>query len=177
MDEERNEEAVEAKANADPTEELEAQRKRIDELARAYADVLNEREAFRQRLERDRERPVESAKADVAQALFDALDELHRALAAEGQSVEGVLEGVQMIADGLHRRVLAMGIEPVPAKGHRFDPSVHEAIDLVPVPDSESDGMVVEQVRAGWRAGERVVRPARVLVGRFVPPVEAEEPG
>jgi hypothetical protein len=49
----------------------------------------------------------------------------------------------------------------------RFDPRLAEAVDLVPVSDASQDDLVVQEVRAGYRIGERVLRPARVRVGRF----------
>jgi molecular chaperone GrpE len=66
-----------------------------------------------------------------------------------------------------------MGLSPVATMGQLFDPNVHEAVDLVAVSDREQDGRVVEEVRGGWRAGDRVVRAARVRVGRFVPSGDA----
>lgn len=153
--------------------QVESQGKRIEELARAYAEILNDRESFRKRLERERERQVESARADVSQAILDALDELRRALGAPGG--QGLVEGVRMIADGLQKRAESMGLQPIPATGHFFDPGLHEAIDLVPTTDREADGKVIEEVRAGWKAGERVIRPARVRVARFVPTPDGGE--
>jgi len=152
-------------------EQLENQQKRLDQIARAYADVLNERESFQRRVERDRDRQIESARAEVTAVLFDVLDDLRRALlgSESAQDAKGVIEGVRMIADVVRRRVEGMGISPIATVGHYFDPNLHEAVDLVPVEDADQDGKVIEEVRAGWKAGDRVVRPARVRVARRVP--------
>lgn len=155
--------------------QLEAQGRKLDEIARAYAEVLNERDSFRRRIERERERQVEGAKADAASGLFDALDELQRALQAGGQDAASVLQGVKMIADNVQRRVEGMGITRIGTVGHFFDPNVHEAIDLAPTPDRETDGKVIEETRAGWKLGERVVRAARVRVARYVPQAESAD--
>lgn len=64
-------------------EKVEQQARRIDELARAYADVLNEREAFRRRLEREAERQIELARGDVAVVLLDAAEDLRRAVQSQ----------------------------------------------------------------------------------------------
>lgn len=150
---------------------IDEQARRIDELTRAYAELINDRDAFRQRLERERERQVEGAKAEVAGALFEAIDDLRLALSNAGPEAAGALvDGVRMIAEGIQRRTLAMGLEPIPARGIRFDPNLHEAIDLVPTAEREQDGTVIEELRGGWRMGERVVRAARVRVARYVPP-------
>lgn len=155
---------------AELKQKVESQARRIDELARAYADLLNDRESFQRRLERDRDRQIEAARGDVAKVLFDTLDDLRRALDNARGDVESVIEGVKMIAEEVRRRVLALGLEPVETVGHYFDPNLHEAVDSVQTDVREEDGKVVEELRAGWKTGTRVVRAARVRVARFVPP-------
>lgn len=120
------------------------QNQRIDELSRAYAELLNDRESFRRRLERESQRQVESTKADVAQVLFDAMDDLRRAIQGGSGDAAAVTEGVRLIADGLQRRLEGMGVTAIPTEGQLFDPILHEAVDLVPTSDREADGKVVE---------------------------------
>lgn len=155
--------------------ELEAQARRIDELSRAYAEVLNEREAFRKRLERERDRQIDAAKAASAQIALEAMDELRRARGSSLQDPVALSEGVRLIADGLQARLEAMGITPIPSEGQPFDPLLHEAVDLAHTADLASDGLVLEEVRGGWRMGDRVLRPTRVKVARYSP--ESREPG
>ena len=153
----------------DELETLRAQAARLDEISRAYAEVLNDREAFRRRLEREKERQVEAAKAQAAHILLDALDELRRAR-SHGASDAGTLaEGIRLITEGLQRRLEGEGLEAIETDGRMFDPMVHEAVDLVPTTDRDADGWVLEEVRGGWRIGDKVIRPARVRVARFVP--------
>jgi len=154
-------------------EKIEVHERRIDELSRAYADVLNERESFRRRLERERDRQLEVSKADTAQIVLDTMDDLRRACASNAEDARALSEGVRLIADGLQRRLESMGITPIETEGKAFDPLLHEAIDLAPTDDRAADGLVVEETRGGWRYGERVLRPARVRVARYLPPVDA----
>lgn len=167
--ENESETAAEAAETEDLREQLRAQAARLDEIARAYADALNDRESFRKRLEREKERQVESAKAEAAQILLDTMDELRRARASGTSDAAALAEGVRLIAEGLQRRLEAEGLEPIEADGRIFDPMVHEAVDLVPTTDRDADGWVIEEVRGGWRVGSKVIRPARVRVARFVP--------
>lgn len=146
-----------------------AQAQRIDELARAYAEALNDRESFRRRLEREKERQVEAAKADSVQLVLDAMEELRRASASTTSDADALAAGVRLIADGLQRRLESAGLVPIHAEGESFDPLLHEAVDLVPTADRDADGLVIEVVRGGWRIGDRMLRPARVRVARFAP--------
>jgi len=68
---------------------------------------------------------------------------------------------------GLQQRISALGAERITVTGQRFDPHLAEAVDAVTVADPEQDGRVVQEVRAGYRIGERILRPARVRVGRL----------
>lgn len=157
-----------------PDPRLAEQAKRIDELARAYAALVDDNKAFRQRLERERTRVVEAERASVAQALLDAADDLERALAAVAGSAEGggpafanLVEGVRLSLGALHTRIAALGAQRIPVQGMPFDPHVAEAVDTIAVADEAQDGVVLQEVRAGWRVGDRVLRPARVRVGRL----------
>ncbi len=140
---------------------------KLEELTRAYADLLNDREEFRRRLSRERDRQLEAQRGEVATALLDTLDELERALAGGGG--EALVEGLRLVTGNLRRRLAALGLEPIPTRGHLFDPAVHDAVDLAPTPDAAADGTIVGTLREGFRLGERVIRPARVRVARHVP--------
>jgi molecular chaperone GrpE len=141
---------------------------RIDELTRAYAALVEDNKAFRQRLEREKARVLEAERSALAQALLEAADDLERALAAvSGAEAAGSLaEGVRLSLGTLHQRIARLGAERIPVLGLPFDPHVAEAIDTVTVGDAEQDGRVVQEIAPGWRIGERVLRPARVRVGR-----------
>lgn len=155
-------------------EKVEAQEKRIDELARAYADALNERESFRRRIERESDRQLATARGDVASVLLDAAEDLRRAVESQTDDAKALGEGVRLIADGFLRQLGQMGLERIPTVGEPFDPLVHEAVDLVPVDEAAKDGAVVDEARSGWKMGERVLRAARVRVARYVPPQTGE---
>lgn len=146
---------------------------RIDELSRAYAALVDDNRAFRQRLERERTRLVEAERASVAQALLEAADDLERALAAVssadagGAALASLTEGVRLSLGALQARIAGLGAERIAVEGRPFDPHLAEAIDAVAVADEAQDGLVLQEVRAGWRIGDRVLRPARVRVGRL----------
>ncbi len=148
-------------------EKLRGQAARIEELSRAYAALIEDNKAFRARLERERDRVVEAERARVAQALLEAADELELALAAVPAEAGTLQPGVKLVLAGLVRRIAELGATRLEVVGRPFDPQVAEAVDVLAVVDAAQDGLVVAEVRAGWRIGDRVLRPARVRVGRL----------
>ncbi len=161
-------------AEPDPRDaQIASQQARIDELMRAYAALVEDNKAFRQRQEREKARVIEAERASIAQALLEAADDLERALAAvgsaevKGKATENLVEGVRLSLAALHKRIGELGAERLSVAGQPFDPRLAEAVDTVPVADAEQDGRVIHEIRAGYRIGDRVLRPARVRVGRL----------
>ncbi len=155
-------------AGADPRDATLAQQAaRIDELMRAYASLVEDGKAMRTRLEREQARVLEAERAQVAQALLEAVDELERALAAAGDARGPLVDGVRLTLAALAKKVSELGAQRLSVVGQRYDPRLAEAVDLVPVGEPTQDDVVVQEVRAGYRIGERILRPARVRVGRF----------
>lgn len=161
-------------ASAEVAGELARRDARIDELTRAYAALVEDNKGFRARQERERVRVVEAERAHVAQALLEATDDLERALAAvsgageaSGAALQNLVQGVRLSLSALHKRVADLGAERIPVVGQPFDPHVAEAVDTVAVAEESRDGVVVQEVRPGYRIAGRVLRPARVRVGRL----------
>ncbi|MFY1829200.1 nucleotide exchange factor GrpE [Myxococcus fulvus] len=153
--------------------ELESSRRRVDELARAYQAVNKDREEFKQRLTRERERMMDVERGNVAVALLEAIDELDRALSMSGQDNSPLAQGVRMIRDSLLSKAQGMGIERITVMGQPFDPNVAEATDMELTASPDEDQRVVAEIRAGYRLKERVIRPARVKVAKYVAPAQA----
>jgi molecular chaperone GrpE len=157
----------------DREERLAAQAVRIDELTRAYAALVEDNKAFRQRMEREKARVLEAERATIAQSLLEAADDLERALAAVGsaelkdRTLSTLVDGVRLSLTALQKRIAELGAERIAVAGQPFDPRVAEAVDTVAVADAAQDGLVVQEVRTGYRIGERILRPARVRVGRL----------
>jgi len=84
-----------------------------------------------------------------------------------GEALRTLADGVRLSLGNLYRRIADLGAERIPVLGERFDPRVAEAVDTVAISDEAQDEKVVQEVRAGYRIGDRVLRPARVRVGRI----------
>jgi molecular chaperone GrpE len=144
---------------------LEAERdEHLNDLKRLAADFEN----YRKRVLRDQESLVARAHERLVKELLPVLDDLERALAAAEEHEEAKLEeGVRLVhrelADALERE----GLAEIETDGV-FDPHVHEA--LLSQPSEAEEGSVLEVVQKGYKLGDRVVRPARVVVA--APPLE-----
>ncbi|HEX8705982.1 MAG TPA: nucleotide exchange factor GrpE [Myxococcaceae bacterium] len=155
-------------------QELDATRRRLDELARAYQAVNKDKEEFKQRITRERERMMDVERGNVALTLLEAIDELDRCIAMSGGEANTPLgQGVKMIRDGLLTKVQASGIERIQVVGQPYDPNTAEAFDRESTPQPEDDQKVVAEVRAGYKLKDRIIRPARVKVAKYVPPAQA----
>ncbi len=167
---------TEAAAVADAAKlrlELEAARKRVDELARGFQALDKDREDFKARLTRERERMIDVEKGNVAQTLLEAIDELELSLSASAQDESPLARGVRLIRENLLKKLGAMGIDRVSLLGEPYDPNLAEAIDMELTGDEAQDGRVTAELRAAFRMKDRVIRPGRVKVAKFVKPASA----
>jgi molecular chaperone GrpE len=153
--------------------ELDATRRRVDQLARAYQDLNKDREEFKARLTRERERMLDVERGNVATTLLEAIDELDRCLSMSGTDNSPLAQGVRMIRDGLLSKVQATGIERIQVVGQPYDPNTAEATDMELTTQPEEDQKVVAEIRAGYRLKDRIIRPARVKVAKYVVPAQA----
>ena len=138
---------------------LEAERdERVNDLKRVAADFEN----YRKRVARDQESLVARAHERLVKELLPVLDDLERALAAAEEHEEAKLEeGVRLVHRSLEDALRREGLAEIETNG-QFDPHVHEA--LLSQPSDAEEGSVLEVLQKGYRLGDRVIRPARVIV-------------
>ena len=130
----------------------------LADLQRLAADFDN----FRKRVTRDQQALVVRATERLVTELIPVLDGLERAVAVAAESAEPTLEeGVRMVQRALHGALAKEGLEEVVADGP-FDPHQHEA--LMQQPSEAPEGTVIQVLQKGYRLGDRVLRPARVIV-------------
>lgn len=133
----------------------------LDRALRARADLENTRRRHALEVERAREGGLDAAITPVL-AVFD---DLGRALkAAEAGDPGSIVPGVRSVRESLERSLEALGVRRVGDVGDAFDPDVHEALATVPAGDGRSPGAIAEVFEAGFVRGDRLVRPARVVV-------------
>ena len=137
-----------------------------NQLARRQADFEN----YRKRVERQRSETYNRVVADVAAKLLPVVDNLKRALeaeasveAAESDEFRHFLSGVDLISKQLNGVLEALGVKPIGAVGEKFDPHIHEAVVTEPTDDYAPD-TVIQEIVAGYRLGDKLIRPALVKV-------------
>ena len=131
----------------------------LDLAQRVQADFEN----YRKRAAREQERLVAHAHERLVRELLPILDDLERAVeAAERHEEAQLVEGVKLVEQSLRNALSKEGLVEIETDG-AFDPHVHEALLTQPSGDVEP-GSVLEVVQRGYRVGDKVVRPARVIV-------------
>ncbi len=143
----------------------------LNDLRRLAAEFDN----YRKRVARDQERLVAMAHERLVKALLPVFDDLERALeAAEHHEEARLEEGVQLVHRALADVLRREGLEEIPTDG-KFDPHMHEA--LLSQPSEAEEGAVIQVLQKGFRLGDRVLRPARVVVSAGPPEQPATADG
>jgi molecular chaperone GrpE len=144
----------------DPLAEAQAERDRYLEMAqRAQADFEN----YRKRTAKDVAATGERAKIGLVRELLPVVDNLERALASAGENDSALADGVRLVLNELQGVFARAGVTAIEPAGDEFDPTVHEALSTRSE-DGAEPGVVLDVVEKGYRLGDAVIRPARVVV-------------
>jgi molecular chaperone GrpE len=163
---------AEPAGDQDPATEKEydeAKEEAVDDTASEAARYLDlaqrtqaELENFRKRAARDIAVSADRAKAKLVMELLPVVDNLERALATANPEEDHLAEGVRLVHVELMRLLERNGIQAYDPAGEPFDPNVHEAISMRE--GENGSGLVLDVVEKGYKLGDNVIRPARVVV-------------
>lgn len=144
---------------------LQEREQEIAELKDKYLRALADQENARRRIRQQSEEAVRLQKENLLRDLLPIIDNLERAVEAArgGGNGKSIVEGVEMVLASLRDMLRQQGVVPVESVGKPFDPARHEAIDHVPS-DVHPPNTVVQEFHRGYQIGDRVLRPARVVV-------------
>jgi molecular chaperone GrpE len=154
---------LEGDAVAAELSELESKAAQRDEYLALAQRTQADFENYRKRVARDAAAARDRGVGSLAKELLPALDNLDRALDAAAEN-DPLLQGVRLVRSELKGALARAGIESFCPLGEQFDPSVHEAVATAQAPDGQASGTVVEVYQDGYRLGEGILRPARVVV-------------
>ena len=157
--------AAEGSPNGDPPapEELAKEREKAETYhrnwQRAAADLIN----YKRRVEQERAEQARLANAALVINLLPVFDDLDRAVATVDSTLAGLnwVQGVVAIQRKFANLMEGMGVGEIPAEGQPFDPNLHEAVGRQPGPENTC----IHVVQKGYTLGDKVVRPAMVVVG------------
>ncbi len=137
-----------------------------DQLLRLQADFDN----YRKRIDRERKDWAVYANEKLLKDLLPALDNFELGLAngVKANAPEALLEGLRLVKSQLEGALAKSGVTPIDAEGLPFDPNLHDAITHMPSPDVP-EGTVLAQTRRGYRMGDKLLRPAQVVVSSGSP--------
>lgn len=162
--------ALEAKLKAETERREAAEAKLVGVQAKfeeAKANLEKETADMRARLMKTLEDRSKQSQFNFLATLLPVLDNLNLAVAASetDPSLDHLRDGVIGTARSFEQALMSVGVEAVPSIGSDFNPELHEAIDMAET-DAEEDGKVTAEYSKGYKFGERLLRPAKVQVGR-----------
>lgn len=140
----------------------------LDALQRLKAEFDN----YRKRVDRDREAQQRAGVRDLVAELLPVIDNLERAVEALGGAGASIVAGVEMVRGQLTGLLAGRGVQEIAALAAAFDPEVHEAVAQHPT-EEHAEGTVVHVAEKGYRIGDTVIRPAKVVVA--APPTSLGE--
>jgi molecular chaperone GrpE len=136
-----------------------------ERLLRLTADFEN----YKKRATREKQEAIKYANENVLQKLVPVLDNFDMAVSAtqnaQGDAVQSLQTGINMIHQQLKSALVESGLEEVEAAGKPFDPNLHEAVSQQETTEAP-EGQVVQQLRKGYRFRDRLLRPATVIVAK-----------
>ena len=144
-------------------EELEAEKQKAAEYLaswqRAQADFIN----YKRRIEQERREFNSYANTNLILSILPVLDDLERAIEAMSEEIASTEwgEGIRLVEQKFKTILQGQGVIPMISVGEAFDPNIHEALRQ----EKGEEGIILEEFQRGYMMGERVIRPAKVVVG------------
>jgi molecular chaperone GrpE len=150
-----------------PATELSELEGRYAQLEDRYKRALADLDNYRKRSAREVQRRVDESREALARDWLEAVDSVERALRM-GEPENPMFEGLRGVLEQMEAVLDRQGVTRIGEAGERFDPEYHEAVGVAPS-DDVPDHTVVEVARSGFALGDRVLRPAQVIVSRREP--------
>lgn len=140
----------------------------LDEARDKYLRLYSDFDNFKKRVLKEKLDLMKTAAQDTLSALLPVLDDFDRARqnAEDDNSTEVFSEGVHLVYHKLYQVLQQKGLQAMESDGQVFDPELHEAITEIPAPSEDMKGKVVATVEKGYSLNDRIIRYAKVVVGK-----------
>ena len=154
--------------NESSESELEKKDKEVSELRDKYLRLQAEFDNYRKRTAKEKVELLQTAGKEVILSLLDVLDDSDRAIKQleNTTDVEAVKDGVKLVFNKLKNTLQAKGLKPMESINTPFDPDLHDAITEIPAPTPEQSGKVVDVLQPGYYLNDKLIRHAKVIVGK-----------
>ena len=162
------EEEKELTAEEKLEKELEKAQKIIDEQKDKYLRLSAEFDNFRKRTIKEKAELIKNGGEKTICAVLPILDDFERALQniQKAEDIKAVAEGVDLIFQKFQKVLAQEGLKEMKPVGETFDTDFHEAVALVPAPNDEQKGKVLDCVQTGYKLNDKVIRHAKVVVAQ-----------
>ena len=155
-----------AEENAEQNE-LEELKKKYNELNDSHLRLMAEFDNYRKRTLREKSELIKNGGENALSNLLPVVDDFERALQnlRTAEDIKAVNEGVELIYSKFMSYLSQQNVKPIETVGKPFDAETSEAVALIPAPDADMKGKVLDCVQTGYTLNEKVIRHAKVVVG------------
>lgn len=166
------EEAAPQEEAKDACEDLEKKvadlQQQVEKEKKEYLFLMAEFDNFRKRTLKEKSEIIKNAGENVLKGLLPIMDDFERGIKAAENSPEAdsVKEGVELIYNKFKKYLNQNGVKEIDPNDDTFDTEKHEAISVVPVPDEDKKGKILDTVEKGYTINDKVLRHAKVVVGQ-----------
>jgi molecular chaperone GrpE len=160
--------AEEPTAENTPENELDLLKAELAEQKEKFIRLYAEFDNFKRRNAKERVELIQTAGREVIQAMLEVVDDCDRA-EKQMQKTDDLVQikgGIQLVFSKLRNTLQAKGLKEMKSIGEEFNPDFHEAITEIPTPDENMKGKVVDEVEKGYTLNEKIIRFAKVVVGK-----------
>jgi len=148
--------------------ELESLRAELEQQKDKFVRKVAEFENYKRRNARERIELIQTAGKEVITDMLDVLDDCDRAQKQieSSDDVGEIKQGVMLVFSKLRNMLAARGLKPMETIGKEFDPDLHDAITEIPAPSKDMKGKIVDEVMKGYYLNDKIIRHAKVVVGK-----------
>ena len=164
----KKEDEQELTGEAKLQKELETATKTIEEQKDKYLRLSAEFDNYRKRTMKEKAELIKNGGEKTISAILPILDDMERALqnAAKTEDLDAIRQGIELISQKFHKVLGQEGLQKMEPIGEAFDTDYHEAVALVPAPNEEQKGKVLDCVQTGYKLNDKVIRHAKVVVAQ-----------
>jgi molecular chaperone GrpE len=170
--EEIGQEGEELEVEEEPLSELDAVKAQLAEKDAAIKELVEksyrdqaDTENYRKRIKKEKTDSIQYANEKFIKEILPISENLDRALSASNITLESLKEGVDMISKQFNDFLKKFDVTPIPTKGEKFDPSVHEVLSQIESADHE-ENHIVDEYGKGWYLNKRVLVPSKVVIAK-----------